>query len=499
MLILASMLVMILSLAAYIILVHRSYIRNIKESICVLLVSLSMNGAAFAVCLYYAHYAASNYFLNKFFFFSNSLLQLFKHIPGDIFVIGNLLTMSRLLFIVGIYTFCTFVVDGRLCPRDIIWLFLPAVISLMNLSPIYILIIRLFKLMPWSLYRLLQYYDKLNRFCILPTVTMLVIKLLRYFKRTSNDPLRRNTCVLLFAVPLVCVEFLLILDLMPSSAANVYNTPSLMHIMNRLLMQAVRNPLMYLLCFACVLAISLSFAAVIFSSVYIIKWKNYQKVTSIEVNKSIPISDAQSLIPFIHSLKNQLVSLAHFEEMMTQDNRQEVFDLIQSLTKQMICTVDNIYDNSQEIQLHIGLHNVSDCIRAAADQVRKKTSVPIEYIAAKSALAMVDPFFMQHALENILYNAADACEHKPGGCIQIYVERSRRYMTICVRDNGVGIPKQDIEKVMEPFFSTKAKSHSWGMGLNHVRKIVNAHDGHIRLDSEVGVGTTVSIRLPIGK
>lgn len=499
MLILSSALILVTSLTAYFILVQRSYIKNVKESICVFMISIGLNFATLATCLYYAHYTTNNYLLNRFFFLTAGILKFFRKLPGDVFLIGNLLTISKLFFVVGMYCFCAFVVDGKLKWRDAIWLWLPLAVSLMNLSGIYVRLIRLAKIAPYSLYKMLQIFDWVNRLCAVPVLIVIVLKLIRYYRDTRNDSLRKSVLILLLAVPLIWVEFLLILDLTPSSAANVYSTPFMMKFMNGILSRAMVNPMIFLLCLVCVTVISFSFGAVIFASIYVIKQKNYQKVVSIEIDKSIFINDVQNLIPFIHSLKNQLVSLAHFEEMLGPENHQEVFSLICSLTEQMNRTIDNIYENSRELQLHIGLHNVCECIQAAVEQVQRKTDVPIVFRSSALAHAMVDSFFLQHALENLLYNAADACEGKESGLIEVSVEQKRKFLSIYVRDNGVGIPKQNMKKLTDPFFSTKKYSHSWGMGLNHVNKIVNAHGGRIRFDSEVNVGTTVSVMLPTGK
>jgi len=68
------------------------------------------------------------------------------------------------------------------------------------------------------------------------------------------------------------------------------------------------------------------------------------------------------------------------------------------------------------------------------------------------------------------------------------------YIDISFRDTGAGIPAENLEKIFEPFFTTKEKGT--GLGLAITKQIVEMHHGKVRIDSVVGVGTTVTIRLP---
>jgi signal transduction histidine kinase len=69
---------------------------------------------------------------------------------------------------------------------------------------------------------------------------------------------------------------------------------------------------------------------------------------------------------------------------------------------------------------------------------------------------------------------------------------------ICeIQDTGVGIPKELLSRVFNPFFTTKAPGEGVGLGLSITQAIIHAHRGLITLDSEPGKGTTVTIMLPI--
>ncbi len=108
------------------------------------------------------------------------------------------------------------------------------------------------------------------------------------------------------------------------------------------------------------------------------------------------------------------------------------------------------------------------------------------------------------ALQQILLNLVlNACQAMPdGGTVRVAVRplRGRRTVELVVEDTGVGIPKEKLRRVFDPFFSTKTGSTSGrsgtGLGLAVCRELVLAAGGRIRVESKLGVGTRFIIRLP---
>ncbi len=109
----------------------------------------------------------------------------------------------------------------------------------------------------------------------------------------------------------------------------------------------------------------------------------------------------------------------------------------------------------------------------------------------------VDRDRLAQAFLNLLLNSLEAIEKE--GTIEIHVGKETRSgqpnLTVSIADTGRGIPDEDLEKIFEPFFSTKQKGT--GLGLAIVHQIVEAHKGEIRVQSGKGEGTTFSIFLPM--
>jgi len=112
-----------------------------------------------------------------------------------------------------------------------------------------------------------------------------------------------------------------------------------------------------------------------------------------------------------------------------------------------------------------------------------------------------DPNQLEQVLLNLISNAKDALVDINGAKKLTF--NSRRieengsiWVLVSVKDTGVGIPKEDLEKVFEPFFSTKPVGKGTGLGLSLCFGIIEAHNGHLEIRSEPGKGTEVSIFIP---
>ncbi len=96
----------------------------------------------------------------------------------------------------------------------------------------------------------------------------------------------------------------------------------------------------------------------------------------------------------------------------------------------------------------------------------------------------------------LLSNALDAVA--PGGKIAIQcLVNSPGWLEIRIADNGRGIKEADRARIFEPFFTTKAAGQGTGLGLSIARNVVLDHGGQLRLESEVGQGTTAVVQLPV--
>jgi len=99
---------------------------------------------------------------------------------------------------------------------------------------------------------------------------------------------------------------------------------------------------------------------------------------------------------------------------------------------------------------------------------------------------------------HLVQNAADAIKQHGGTCVSVSVEDDSPvpWITIRVADDGPGMTDEVARRCMEPYFSTKSRGESTGMGLSLVHALVTDAGGQIEIKSAAGQGTTISLILP---
>lgn len=108
---------------------------------------------------------------------------------------------------------------------------------------------------------------------------------------------------------------------------------------------------------------------------------------------------------------------------------------------------------------------------------------------------------LEQVITNVILNSKDAIiktynEKSGEGNIQIKTYQKENSLFIEIQDDGCGIPRKDIDRVFDPFFTTKDIGKGTGLGLSVSHRIIERHNGEIKVESEPGQGTTVKIELP---
>ena len=133
--------------------------------------------------------------------------------------------------------------------------------------------------------------------------------------------------------------------------------------------------------------------------------------------------------------------------------------------------------------------DVLDLQRAMAEGV----GVRIEReMAADGCVAMGDREKLKQVFINLVVNAIEAM--RTGGTLTVRVYAEAGFVIVVIEDTGLGIEPTLMTNVFDPFFTTK--EGGTGLGLSIVRKIVDQHGGRVRIDSERGKGTRVTVEVP---
>jgi signal transduction histidine kinase len=125
----------------------------------------------------------------------------------------------------------------------------------------------------------------------------------------------------------------------------------------------------------------------------------------------------------------------------------------------------------------------------------RKDCITVEIKVPVDLMVRVVPVQLQQTLLNLILNAREAMLPK-GGKLTIEAQAGSDNVVIKIRDTGCGIEQAEIPKVFDSFFSTKRKSGGNGLGLALCKKVIDAHNGSISVDSLPNHGTTFTITLP---
>ncbi|MCF7668569.1 MAG: PAS domain-containing protein [Verrucomicrobia bacterium] len=136
---------------------------------------------------------------------------------------------------------------------------------------------------------------------------------------------------------------------------------------------------------------------------------------------------------------------------------------------------------------------ISDTLDLLRPELENRGIVIMEETDRNLPLAPLDPSQLKQALVNLFKNAMQAMTR--GGILTLSTGHRGDTVWISVADTGGGIPQEKINKIFEPYYTTKAKGT--GLGLMIVQRVVRAHEGRIELESRTGKGTTFRLSFPM--
>lgn len=146
----------------------------------------------------------------------------------------------------------------------------------------------------------------------------------------------------------------------------------------------------------------------------------------------------------------------------------------------------------------VQLNDVIDDVIGLSDQRAKLGNIQVKTDLAKDLpIISISPAEMQQVFLNLINNALDALEEKKSGEISISTRVEGESIMVDIADNGEGIPKSSMQRIFDPFYTTKPVGKGTGLGLSICYGIVKKWGGFISVDSIVGSGATFHINVPI--
>ena len=209
-----------------------------------------------------------------------------------------------------------------------------------------------------------------------------------------------------------------------------------------------------------------------------------------------------------HELKTPLTSICGFAEllkndMVAVDDQKEIISSIYSESNRLLDLIDEIIRiSSLESSVTVKKEDVN--LREIADELAyqfrdKAEKKNVRIIVNGNEKLMANNTMMWELLSNLLDNAIKY--NKEDGSVKIDMSRDNDNVILSVEDTGIGIDNKDLDRVFERFYrvdkSRSKKSGGTGLGLSIVKHIIKNHDGNLKVESELGKGTKITVYLPI--
>jgi PAS domain S-box-containing protein len=201
-----------------------------------------------------------------------------------------------------------------------------------------------------------------------------------------------------------------------------------------------------------------------------------------------------------HEIRNPLTSLKGFVQLLQMEESKHQYyyqimldelNRINHIVSELLLLAKPQDIKFSKADLHKILFDVISLLNTEASLY----NVQIDFLSPSDEVKIdCEPNQLKQMFINIIKNAIEASEHGSRVTIQLR-EVNQQFASIIVHDNGCGISCERLEKMGEPFYSSKEKGT--GLGLTVSFKIVQAHNGSIRFESELNKGTTVFVELPI--
>ena len=214
-----------------------------------------------------------------------------------------------------------------------------------------------------------------------------------------------------------------------------------------------------------------------------------------------------------HDLRNPLGVIAGVVDVLDEEladslsaENRELLSRVASSAEYMLGLIDDMLDYSKidagRLDLQLGPVNVADLIRqniAFNSILANKKGIKLRFeCEGPPPILSLDSRRIQQVLNNLISNALKFANS--GTTVTVTLRSGATDVTIAVADQGQGIAADELGKLFKPFSQTRTKStaseKSTGLGLAIVRRIVEAHGGSIRVESEVGRGSTFYVSLP---
>ena len=242
----------------------------------------------------------------------------------------------------------------------------------------------------------------------------------------------------------------------------------------------------------------------IFTIVVIFRQKRYSEIKNDFINN------------MTHELKTPIASISLAAQMLNDESlpksgkmTKHLVSVVSDETKRLRFLVEKVLQMSMFDRKKASFKKKHLDLNEMVESIANSFTLRVEHTGGKvyvdvgaiDSTIYVDEVHFQNVIFNLMDNAVKY--RNPDKPLDVYLKtwNDERYLYLSVRDTGMGMRRDDLKKIFDKFYRVHTGNlhdvKGFGLGLAYVKRVVDLHDGDIKVDSEQGKGTTFTIRLPV--
>lgn len=206
----------------------------------------------------------------------------------------------------------------------------------------------------------------------------------------------------------------------------------------------------------------------------------------------------ESLFKISHEIKNPIAVCKGYLDMCNEKNCNKYIPILKSEINKTLNLLQD-FSACNKIKIELDILDISLLIEEIKENLSlmfDKQNITFKITPIEDEIYIYGDYNrLNQVLLNIIKNSIEAKDKNKDSYIKIYTETINNKIKIYIEDNGIGIKKENLNRISEPFYTTKR--NGTGLGVLLSKEIVKAHKGKIEYISEENIGTTVIITLPI--
>jgi signal transduction histidine kinase len=185
----------------------------------------------------------------------------------------------------------------------------------------------------------------------------------------------------------------------------------------------------------------------------------------------------------------------------------EELDIIKEQTRRIRNYTKSLLNYSRRMPFMPERNNIieliDECIFLLSPRIRANQVHIVKNIENNIPEFIFDKGRIEQVIINILNNAIDSIDDQNEKTISVSlnekteIDSENKFIRIAIADRGIGIPVENIDKIFDPFFSTKSTDQGTGLGLSISKAIIKRHNGNLIVESKINEGTTFIVELPL--